>query len=193
MSLIPENVIAQILERCDIVETVSGYIPLKKTGRNFKANCPFHNEKTPSFVVNPDKQIFHCFGCSVGGNVISFVMKQERVEFPEELGLYRNIDTWLEDFTVEEISLADFLAAQLTRRVQQLLSEDQNVLSGFDQARIEFAHVKDGEEEDQTLGEPMVREVTKGRQIPSHFRLMAVLTPKISASTQDRGSLFERD
>ncbi len=83
MGLIPEDFIAQVLERSDIVETVGGYIPLKRAGRNFKAPCPFHNEKTPSFVVSADKQIFHCFGCGVGGNVINFVMKYERVEFPE--------------------------------------------------------------------------------------------------------------
>ena len=70
MGFIPEEIIAQVLERSGIVETISSYIPLKRAGRNFKANCPFHNERTPSFVVNPEKQIFHCFGCGVGGNVI---------------------------------------------------------------------------------------------------------------------------
>ncbi len=83
MGLIPEDIIHQVIDRCDIVETIAAYTPLKRAGRNFKANCPFHNEKTPSFVVNPDKQIFHCFGCGVGGNVIAFVMKQEHWEFPE--------------------------------------------------------------------------------------------------------------
>ncbi len=85
MGLIPEEIIAQTIDRCDIVETISSYIPLKRTGRNFKAACPFHHEKTPSFVVNPDKQIFHCFGCGVGGNVVNFIMKQERMEFPEAI------------------------------------------------------------------------------------------------------------
>ena len=85
MGLIPEEIIAQVIDRCDIVETISSYIPLKRTGRNFKAACPFHHEKTPSFIVNPDKQIFHCFGCGVGGNVVNFVMKQERMEFPEAI------------------------------------------------------------------------------------------------------------
>ncbi len=87
MGFIPEEIIAQVLERSGIVETISGYIPLKRAGRNFKANCPFHNERTPSFVVNSDKQIFHCFGCGVGGNVITFVMQQERLEFPEAVRL----------------------------------------------------------------------------------------------------------
>lgn len=80
---IPENIIDQIQQRTDIVEVISRYIPLKKAGRNYKANCPFHNEKTPSFVVSPDRQIFHCFGCGSGGNVFSFLMKHENLQFPE--------------------------------------------------------------------------------------------------------------
>jgi len=64
---IPEEIIRQILDRVDIVDIISSWVPLKQAGRNFKAPCPFHHEKTPSFVVNPDKQIFHCFGCGVGG------------------------------------------------------------------------------------------------------------------------------
>lgn len=83
MGLIPEEIIAQVIGRCDIVEVISSYVSLKRAGRNFKGNCPFHQEKTPSFVVNPDKQIFHCFGCGVGGNVVSFVMRLDRLEFPE--------------------------------------------------------------------------------------------------------------
>jgi len=83
MSLIPEHIIQQVIDRCDIVEIVSEYLPLKKAGRNFKATSPFKNEKTPSFVVSPDKQIFHCFSTGIGGNVISFVMRMERMEFPE--------------------------------------------------------------------------------------------------------------
>ncbi len=83
MGLIPEDVINQVIERSDIVEVIGQYAALKKAGRNFKALCPFHNEKTPSFVVNPDKQIFHCFGCGAGGNVIGFLTRQEHMEFPE--------------------------------------------------------------------------------------------------------------
>lgn len=83
MGLIANEIVAQILERCDIVEVISGYIPLKRAGRNFKALCPFHHEKSSSFVVSPDKQIYHCFGCGAGGNAIGFVMQQERLEFPE--------------------------------------------------------------------------------------------------------------
>ncbi len=80
---IPEQIINEVLDRNDIVEVISGYIPLKKAGANYKALCPFHHEKTPSFMVHPAKQIFHCFGCGVGGNVFHFIMKHERLEFPE--------------------------------------------------------------------------------------------------------------
>lgn len=83
MGLIANEIVAQVLERCDIVEIVGGYIPLKRAGRNFKALCPFHHEKSSSFVVSADKQIYHCFGCGAGGNAIGFVMQQERLEFPE--------------------------------------------------------------------------------------------------------------
>jgi len=81
--MIPEAILNQIQDRVDLVEIVSETVPLKRTGQNFKACCPFHSEKTPSFIVNPDKQIFHCFGCGVGGNVFSFLMKQEKRDFRE--------------------------------------------------------------------------------------------------------------
>jgi len=90
MGLIPNDVINRVIERSDIVEIIGNYTALKKAGRNFKALCPFHNEKTPSFVVNPDKQIFHCFGCGVGGNVVGFLMRQEHLEFPEAVRLLAN-------------------------------------------------------------------------------------------------------
>ncbi|OGX52069.1 MAG: DNA primase, partial [Omnitrophica WOR_2 bacterium RIFOXYB2_FULL_45_11] len=85
MGLIPESTLEEILSRVDIVELISGYIPLKRVGRSYKALCPFHHEKTPSFIVNPDKQIFHCFGCSAGGNAFGFLMQHERLEFPEAI------------------------------------------------------------------------------------------------------------
>lgn len=87
MGLIPEDIIQQVIDRTDIVELINGYIPLKKAGVNYKGLCPFHHEKTPSFVVTPQKQIFHCFGCHEGGNALSFVMKHERLEFAEAVRL----------------------------------------------------------------------------------------------------------
>ncbi len=73
----------KIREQVDIVELVSQYLALKKTGLNFKGLCPFHSEKTPSFVVSPQKQIFHCFGCGKGGDVIKFVSEIEGLNYFE--------------------------------------------------------------------------------------------------------------
>jgi len=81
--LIPKEKIEEIREKADIVAVVSDYLALKKRGKNYLALCPFHSEKTASFTVSQEKQLFHCFGCGEGGNVFAFVMKMEKVEFPE--------------------------------------------------------------------------------------------------------------
>lgn len=81
--MIPQAFIEEVQSRTDIVEVISSYIPAKRTGRNFKALCPFHGEKTPSFIISPQKQIFHCFGCGEGGGVFQFLVLIEKVNFPE--------------------------------------------------------------------------------------------------------------
>ena len=85
MAYVNQDIIDEIRDRANIVEIIQSYIPLKRAGRNFRALCPFHHEKTPSFMISPDKQIFHCFGCGEGGNVFNFVMKYERLNFREAL------------------------------------------------------------------------------------------------------------
>ena len=79
---IPSQTIEQIAAANDIVEVIGSYFPLKRAGANFKALCPFHQEKTPSFHVSPQRQTFHCFGCGVGGSVFRFVMDYEHIDFP---------------------------------------------------------------------------------------------------------------
>ena len=78
-----EELIDEIKNSNDIVDVISQYVILKRSGRNFFGLCPFHKEKSPSFSVSPDKQIFHCFGCGVGGNVITFISKIEGLGFKE--------------------------------------------------------------------------------------------------------------
>jgi len=77
--------VEQLKNNIDIVDIISNYIEIKKAGANFKANCPFHGEKTPSFVISPVKQIFHCFGCGIGGDAIKFVQEHEKLNYPEAL------------------------------------------------------------------------------------------------------------
>lgn len=82
---IPEETIEKVRQALDIVDVISEYVQLKKQGRNFVGLCPFHGEKTPSFSVSPDKQLYHCFGCGAGGNVFSFVMESEGISFIESV------------------------------------------------------------------------------------------------------------
>ena len=83
--MIPRSFIEQLTAQCDIEDIVRSYVPLKRAGRTAKALCPFHSEKTPSFVVYPENQSFYCFGCGKGGDVIRFVMEAEHLDYPEAI------------------------------------------------------------------------------------------------------------
>ena len=83
MARIPEETIERIRNTADIYDVVAQYVDLKKRGRNYFGLCPFHSEKTPSFSVAPEKQIYHCFGCGSGVNVFSFIVEHEKVSFIE--------------------------------------------------------------------------------------------------------------
>ncbi|MEW6727509.1 DNA primase [Desulforudis sp. 1088] len=83
--LIPDELVAEVLDRVDIAELIGEYVRLEKKGRSLWGLCPFHQEKTPSFSVTPDKQMFYCFGCGVGGNAYKFIMLKENLDFPESV------------------------------------------------------------------------------------------------------------
>ena len=87
MARLPQAFIDQVLDRTDIVDVVDRRVKLKKAGKNYSACCPFHQEKTPSFSVNPDKQFYYCFGCGAGGNALGFIMECERMDFREAIEL----------------------------------------------------------------------------------------------------------
>jgi len=82
---IPEDAVDRVRSGTDIVELISEYVALKRTGANYLGLCPFHSEKTPSFTVSPSKQIFHCFGCGAGGDALGFLMRRENYTFPEAI------------------------------------------------------------------------------------------------------------
>ena len=81
----PDEVIEEVRMKNDIVDVISGYVKLQKKGANYFGLCPFHNEKSPSFSVSPGKQMYYCFGCGAGGNVLTFVMEYENYTFQEAL------------------------------------------------------------------------------------------------------------
>lgn len=105
--MIKKESIESLKNQLDIVDVVSQYIELKKNGANFKACCPFHNEDTPSFVVSPSKQIYHCFGCQVGGDSIKFVMEYEKLSYPEAIEKLANLTNFTLQYEESSVKQTD--------------------------------------------------------------------------------------
>lgn len=117
-----DEIIEEVRQTNDIVDIISQYVHLKRSGRNFFGLCPFHNEKSPSFSVSPDKQIFHCFGCGVGGNVFTFLTKIEGINFIEAVQmlaersniqlptLENNVDSAREELKAKVFKVNEFTA-----------------------------------------------------------------------------------
>ncbi len=114
MARYSDELIDEVRNSNDIVDVISQYVNLKKSGRNFFGLCPFHNEKSPSFSVSPEKQIFHCFGCGVGGNVLHFVSKIENIGFVESLQILANrANITLPSLANEQDSKAEYLKSRV--------------------------------------------------------------------------------
>ncbi len=135
MGTISRDTIEQIRARCDIVDVVGSYVPLHRAGSAFRALCPFHKEKTPSFYVNPARQIYHCFGCGAGGDVIRFVMEHERLDFVSAVRL-------LAERAGVRIELDEQERSQVSIR-KRLLDLHEAVAAWFQQA---LARAADAEE-----------------------------------------------
>ncbi len=118
---IPDDKLEEIKDRVSIVEVISDYVSLKKLGKNYKGLCPFHSEKTPSFMVNEEKQIFHCFGCNTGGNVFNFLMKMDRLSFPEAArGLARRYGIDLSKIKISEADKRESLKREWLFELNEL-------------------------------------------------------------------------
>ncbi|MBI4620830.1 MAG: DNA primase [Desulfobacterales bacterium] len=118
---IPDDKLEEIKDRVSIVEVISDYVSLKKAGKNYKGLCPFHSEKTPSFMVNEEKQIFHCFGCNTGGNVFNFLMKMDRLSFPEAArGLARRYGIDLPKIKISEADKRETLKREWLFELNEL-------------------------------------------------------------------------
>ena len=121
--MITQVTIQQILSRLDIVEVVGSFVKLKKRGVNYLGNCPFHNERTPSFTVSPSKEIFKCFGCGKSGNTVSFLMEHEKFSYVEAL-------RWLANRYNVEIEETEVSSEQ---KVQQQTAESLHIVNAFAQ------------------------------------------------------------
>jgi len=123
---IPQSFLDEVLARTDLVEVIDSRVPLKKSGQNYSACCPFHNEKTASFNVNQNKQFFHCFGCGISGNAISFLMEYDRLEFldaVDDLAAKLGLEIPREAGSVEPAVSSDLydLMSEASQYYQQLL------------------------------------------------------------------------
>ncbi len=133
--MIAPSSIQEVLNRTDIIEIIGQFIRLKKRGANYIANCPFHNEKTPSFSVSPSKGIYKCFGCGKGGNVVTFVQDHEKLTYPEAIH-------WLADFYKIELEETERTPEQ---KQQQQTEESLRILNEYAAAFFEQAlHSEEG-------------------------------------------------
>ena len=115
---IPEEVVEEVRLRTDVVEVISDYVSLQRKGKNYWGLCPFHSENTPSFTVNPEKQMFYCFGCNIGGNIFSFVMKKENWSFVESVKHLAN--KYGVSLPEKELSPREREENRLRRRVEEI-------------------------------------------------------------------------
>ena len=126
MGRIPQHFIDELIARTDIVELIGARVPLKKSGREFKACCPFHSEKTPSFWVSPDKQFYHCFGCGQHGTALGFLMEHDHMAFPEaveELATRLGLEVPHEGGAERSAPRGDELLYELMARVARFYAE----------------------------------------------------------------------
>jgi len=167
------NSLDEIRSKLDIVEVISQYVKLQKAGANYKALCPFHKEKTPSFIVSPTRQIWHCFGCGLGGDIFTFVMKMENLEFKDALKL-----------------LADKAGVKLIYESPEINSQKQKLLDINDKAKAFFQQqlAQNREVQNYLTHRGLTSETIKEFEIgfaPDDWRLLSNYLIKCGFKSQD--------
>ena len=157
--LITQQTIQQILSRIDIVEIIGGFVRLKKRGVNYIGQCPFHNEKTPSFTVSPSKEIYKCFGCGKSGNTISFLMEHEKYSYVEAL-------RWLANKYNVEIEETE---VSPEAKAQQLTSDSLYIINSF--AQKYFSNILFNHDEGRDIGLSYLKERGFREEIIEKFQL----------------------
>lgn len=139
-------IIDEVRDRLDIIDVVGGYIKLGKSGANYKGLCPFHKEKTPSFMVSPERQIWHCFGCGEGGDIFKFVMKYENLDFPEALRLLAKqagVEVKKEDPQIRNEMLKLYeICEQAAEYFEMQLKENSSAQEYLKKRGLQFATIK---------------------------------------------------
>ncbi len=141
--MIKPEVIEKIREESDIVELIGSYIPLKRVGKYYRALCPFHTERSPSFYVNPERQSYHCFGCGVGGSAISFVMAYEKVDFVEAVRILgKRLGVKVEDSGPSRNRVLYEVCEEAARFFQESLGKSESAQAYLKKRGLEWATVK---------------------------------------------------
>lgn len=187
---IPQQVIDEVREKTNIVEVIGQYVQLKKSGKNYLGLCPFHEEKTPSFSVAEDKQIFHCFGCGKGGNVYTFLQELEGISFPEAVKKVADI---------EQIPLAIEISSE---PISQTSTGQQQLIALHERTRDLYHHLlvntKVGETaleylHERGLNDELINEFKIGfAPNQREFLVQVAKQDKVTADLMERSGLFIR-
>jgi len=167
-----EEILDEIRNRLEIVELISEYVSLKPSGKGYKGLCPFHQEKTPSFMVDSERQIFHCFGCGEGGNIFTFIMKMEKVKFPEAVKILADkAGIALPTFENQNIKIAP--DRELIFRLNEIAADyyHKNLFSAQGKSAQQYLLKRNFTKE-------IIKKFQLGYALPGYEHLMSILLAK---------------
>jgi len=157
--MIPQAYIDELLSRLDIISVIDSRVKLKKTGKNWSALCPFHDEKSPSFSVSEDKQFYYCFGCGASGHALNFVLQYEGGEFPAVVeNLARSVG--MEKWTSERTTKRSIIPAERRRKLEKIMGEERYLLN-FVKASVQSGTMPSDEDKQRArLAADRIKKIT---------------------------------